>query len=447
MRNTFWNKRIPTLLGILLLVIGVAATSELTKNGVIFVSQASPAHTPENVRITNITDSSFAVSYTTAKAVPGFISFGKDQNPTTTATDDRSPSIDSGAAFSMHHITVKNVSPGTKYFFNITSGPDTFLNNEVLFEVSTAPTTESSSSNLSPINGKVITTGGQPPKEALVYVTTDNAQTLSTITKSDGSYTLSINALRNKNLNAFLELSATSVLKVLIVGDGAVSNISVLQKTTNPIPVTTLSQDYDFTTSTTRVASSSGQLGFPSFTVSNKNGVEPDIVTPKENQSFTDTRPTFRGTAQPNSNVTITIHSDENIEEKITSDSRGNWSFRPAAPLSPGEHTITITTSDQFGILKTISQTFTVHASGTTVTQSATPSATPTIVTATPAPTFTPTPTTTAVIPTAVVTQPPASKGGVVLEPGTPSIVLGIGAVVSTISGIVLFFLSGPSSL
>ena len=103
----------------------------------------------------------------------------------------------------------------------------------------------------------------------------------------------------------------------------------------------------------------------------------------------------------------------------MISDNNGSWSFRPSVPLSPGEHTITIETQDNFGILKTISQKFTVFASGAQVAESATPSATPAItITPTTTQAITPTvfisPSATPLItqiptiaPTVVVTIPP----------------------------------------
>ena len=73
MRNTIWQKRIPTLLGILFITIGIGITTYLIKTGVLFTTKAGPSEDPHNVRITNITDSSFTVSYTTANKVVGSV--------------------------------------------------------------------------------------------------------------------------------------------------------------------------------------------------------------------------------------------------------------------------------------------------------------------------------------------------------------------------------------
>src|SRR5581483_8558856 len=92
---------------------------------------------------------------------------------------------------------------------------------------------------------------------------------------------------------------------------------------------------------------------------------------------------------------------------------QGVWTFRPSTQLSPGNHTITITTKDASGVIRTITQQFVVFASGTQVSVSAPPSAsiTPSITpspppTALPTKTTTPTPTTITPTPTTVEVTP-----------------------------------------
>jgi len=100
----------------------------------------------------------------------------------------------------------------------------------------------------------------------------------------------------------------------------------------------------------------------------------------------------FSGTALPNGTVKITIHSDEGIEVTVTADGLGNWTYRPERELSPGEHTITISTKDSAGTTRFITRAFSIFEEGSQVTEAATPSATPTFSpTVTPVPTIVPT--------------------------------------------------------
>ncbi len=469
MNNSLWNKRIPTLLGVFLILIGIGVTSFLVQTGVLFETKASPGETPLEVRITNISDTSLSISYKTTVKTTGVITYDINSSLTTTQTalDDRDQKTGTPGLYFDHHITIKNMKPSTQYFFSITSGKDTYLNNDILFQVTTAPVLDEKPISQKPITGKIISPDGKPIEGAIIYLTIPDAQTLSTTTKSDGSYILPLTTVRTTNLNSYFTVSSDKVIQMMVIGNSLTSSITVLSSQTDPIPIITLSQNYDFTQSTQPTATTSASFNFPAYTATLSTTTEPSIQRPIKDESFTDQRPQFRGTALPNEDVVITIHSEEEIKTQVKTDSLGNWSYRPPTPLLPGSHTISISTRDKFGILKTITQSFTVYASGTQVEQSATPSATPKLTitpsvtvpvtptltptsfpTSTPPVTITLTPTPTlivAITPTAsvdqVVTQSP--KGGPPQSPGSVSIVnIGIIGFITTGIGLLLFLLS-----
>lgn len=459
MKKTIWDKRIPNLLGILLIVIGIGITSFFVNRGVQLVSRASPTETPLEIRISNVLDTSVTVSYTTIEPVPGIITYGKDKDFGQTAHDDKQQLGDT-KAYKNHHITIRNLSPATKYYFAIISGKSTFLKNTVPFEVTTGPTLASAPTQQPPISGKVLLLNSIAPQEAIVYLTIPGAQTISRTVKGDGTYIIPLNSIRNLNLSSYIEVSPNTTIQMLFVDETLKSTVAILPKLANPVPIVTLSKNYDFTIGNTSLTTDSAEAvadpkitGFPSFVateVARGAVADPKILTPTKNQGFSDQQPVFKGTATPNETVTITIHSTENIQAQIKTDTQGLWTFRPTSPLSPGQHTISIISRGKSGVLKTITQSFTVHAAGTQVTQTATPSATltPTLsptATPTPLPTSTPTPTI-VLIPTATPTpfQIATSKGGQKIEPpGSSSLIpVGIVALGTTLVGVLLFILT-----
>lgn len=477
MRKTIWDKRIPTLLGILLIAIGVGVTSFLVNKGIILTGQASPTTNPQNVRITNITDNSFTVSYNTDAQVMGSLIYGKDQNLGQTALDDRDQQTGTLINHKIHSITVRNLSSVTKYFFSITSGQDKFLNNGAPFETVTGGNVVNPPSEQKPIVGKVVMPDGNTPTEGIIYITTDKSQVISSLLRNDGTYLIPLNSVRGQDLASYLDFSTVNTLKMLIFGDSLSSNVSLSINQINPVPTITLSQNYDFATGMESVASSSAQQttaeSFPSPKPNgNVSSKAPQILTPQANQNFSDQQPIFKGTARPNETVKIIIHSDAQIQTQVTTDSSGNWSFRPTSALSPGEHTIYITALDASGILKTITQTFTVYASGSqvnpaanpptatpsplaTATPSPSPSATPTLTPVpTPIPTLAPTPTASATptltpvltpIPTVTPTPiasiaPPLAPGGNSPGPDGKIVMLGLLGGMLTIIGAFLLF-------
>src|ERR1035437_4722034 len=137
MKKKFWDRRIPTLFGILLITLGVGVTTFLVNQGVLFKSNASLTDQPQNVRITNVTDNSFTVSYETENKIMGSLNYGEDQKLGQPALDDRDQQTGNLTSYNIHNVTVRNLSPQKKYFFSITSGQETYVNNGQPFEVTT----------------------------------------------------------------------------------------------------------------------------------------------------------------------------------------------------------------------------------------------------------------------------------------------------------------------
>ncbi|MEK7534153.1 MAG: hypothetical protein AAB600_02335 [Patescibacteria group bacterium] len=268
MRNTFWDKRIPTLLSILLIGTSIVMTSILVKSSTVFVSRADITQTPQNVKITNILDTSFTVSYTTEVENIGSVNFGTDKNLGQTALDDR----DQGEGIrphKVHSFTLHYLKPATQYFFTITSGQNTFLNNNMPYETTTAPKPQITQITQTPITGKIVLPTGESPKEALVYAKVSKAQEISSLSKTDGTYLLALNSLLSQDLSSPVTLDKNNVIKMIITNGVLKSSVLLQGAQINTIPVITLSNDYDFTQKTAPTSSKSAVLlGFSSIVLS-----------------------------------------------------------------------------------------------------------------------------------------------------------------------------------
>lgn len=440
MNNSLWHKRIPTLLGLLLIIAGIAITTYLAGTGAIITTKASPSEVPQNVRITNITDASLTVSYTTEAQVVGSVNYGKDKTLGQITLDDRDNNGNISPRFA-HYITLKNLNPSTTYLFSITSGSNTYLKDEAPYEVSTGPAIGNYIDEDSLLKGSVVYPE-QNSKEAIVYITSEGSNTISALAEDDGNYSILLNVLRDKDLSSYFGFNENTVFDMLIIGQSITSNIKFTIPSEKILPPVTLSEDFDFMQGKFEVATQSAQEGFSSLTFQSETPVKlPQIITPEDNQNFVDSRPRFSGTATPNSIIDIEIHSDDNLKAQVFVDPRGNWSYRPPSSLSPGQHTIKIIARDASGILRTVSSVFTIFESGSQVAEAATPSASPSptippvssptptpILTLTP--TFTPTPTpiptsapTPVISPTITISPTPTP---IVTPPGNSLTLLGI---------------------
>ncbi len=414
MKKGFWNKRIPTILGLLLITIGIGVTSYFVNQGVFYIIKATPTDNPQEVRITNITDSTATVSFSTNGEAIGSINLGENKEALQKILDDKDQASGEINPKKIHSITARNLKPQTKYYFSITSGEETYLNEESFYELTTGAEIISEPPKQEPITGKILLPDGEKPNEAIIYATINDAQIISTVVKEDGTYILPLNSLRNKDLSSYFEFKENTNIKMTITGDGYSSNVLLSIGQINPVPPITLSKDYDFTTSLEPEASSSAKLeklpSFPASSTGKSVTSSLSITSPEDDQTFSDLKPEFKGKALPDEKVKIIINSENQIETEVTTDKYGNWSYRPDIELSPGEHTITIISTDTQGILRTITKSFTVYASGSLFSDTLSP--TPTITssitpTITQSPTITPTPTTepeTTISPTITIT-------------------------------------------
>ncbi|MDP3941754.1 MAG: Ig-like domain-containing protein [bacterium] len=409
MKRHFLNRRIPTILAILLLVGGLGFASYLANTSLKITSFASPDEKPQDIRITNITDTNFTITYTTAKAVLGSITYGTT-TPSQTAFDDRDKN-GAPTQYTAHEISVSSLKAKTTYVFSITSGASTFLDNGSLFNVTTGSVLENPPTSKT-ITGTILSEDSSPAIGTLVYLSLGkDGQVLSTLTDANGNYSLSLQNARTKNLDAFFMPSDDTKID-LIAKTNTVTSKTTFLAIDPSVPTITLPQNYDFTLGRTILlpSSSPDTVSFPVLDVNPVETTSVTIETPKTDEQFSDLQPEFTGTAAPSQEVEITIQSSEQ-KVTVTSSTNGSWSFRPETPLEPGQHTITIKTKDKNGLLRQITRSFIVLAEGSQFTE---PSVSPKQPSSTPTPGLT-TP------PTVPPTEPP-SPSPTVEETPTPEV-------------------------
>ena len=270
MRNPLLNKRIPTILAIGLVLLGIVLTTIVVRVQTSFKSNASNSEEPQNVKITNLSDDSFRITYQTDAATTGSINYGNSKQLGNTRLEDRSQNV--------HSITVEKLDPLTKYYLVIVSGQNTFLNNGVPFEISTGPNISSPSAMQTIIKGKLILPDGNAPNEVLVYLSSDNSQALSTTIEKNGEFNFSLKELRTNDLSSYFEFNEDTIFELLAMNNSLKSTVSFSLNETGLLPTITLSNDYNFTKDYVPNASSSAQSGFPSTIVKSEN-LKPQILT------------------------------------------------------------------------------------------------------------------------------------------------------------------------
>lgn len=424
MKNKFSQKRIPTVYAFAILFISIWVTLLLLKTSINIVGKASPQNQPENIFISNITDASATINYTTREKTSGAISL--DGESSNIFFDDRDNNSNHNATFYSHQIEITNLKAQSTYKFSIISEGEVFLDRGQKFTVTTGAVIDGVSQNQEKISGNVLLPNGDPGNDVLLKISSPSFQTISWITNASGNYQIPVSQIRNNSFDNLYDLKEGEEINFDIYYQDTKTNVKTIYKKGLIMPEIILSKNYNFLSENLEIVEGtpSAELKIPK-SISKQGEVR--IISPKENESFIDSQPLFRGSGIPGEKVKVTIRSQE-INEQTIVDSNGTWSFRPSTSLSPGEHLITIETRDSQGITRKLTQSFIVFGSGSQIAEPATPSATPTSL-PTQVPTTQPTATTAPIptlalptlSPTAIVQLPSSSASPTLVKRVTPA--------------------------
>jgi len=429
--------KIPTLIGIVVLVIGITTGVLLVSSKQIFRLGAQGTNPPKNVRISNITGDSFTATWTTQEESVSSLFWGSDRTNLTKLEIDEI----AGAGFT-HSTTVRGLTPQKIYYFIINSGDKEYDNNDIPWQVTTgAQLAQPEAPNI--ISGSVLTATGTPATNALIHIQVGGTSPLSTITSENGSWVITLSSLRTADLNSYHQINESAdIIEISAqAGPTGVSSAQIYTESAKPVPPLILGQVHDHKnlppSQTEEVPGANP--GLPSnndrssgfnvdYSVPESTPSAVTLVNIDEGETVSSVLPEFFGVGPPGIEIDITIESDP-MTASIDIDENGTWSWSPDENLDPGSHTISITWIDTEGILQSITKNFVVQASEVPVYE-ATPSALPTPEVATP--TASPIPTA-----TSAATPPPQPKSGI----AKPTLILyfmGMGLL--TISGAIVYF-------
>lgn len=409
MKRALSQRQIPTLLGLAILIAAlVGGIALFGQGGGVFAPRATAQTTPKNIKITNIKDTSFTVSFITDESTAGFVKYGTSADKLTfQASDDRDQLNGSVGQYNTHYITVRDLDPATQYYFTLgTASVPKTDNNGAPFQITTAPR----GGNLGAAQtayGTVNGPDGRPGDGAIVYMTMPGASELSALVKSSGSYAVPLSTARTEDLSGYINLDPTTTVTLFVQGT-SVNSTATAQTTlaeTEPIqtitlltgasgsstavetivqppssepPAQSLDAEIDGVTSgttddnpvsegtsltgLTAVADNTASPSSQESRLTDLTNVSPSATQTQNVQSAqtvdmtlpgaptveTD-KPTITGKAAPNAVITIQVNSDTQIVTQVQTDEHGNFTLPLSsgdASLEPGEHTVTITYTD-----------------------------------------------------------------------------------------------------
>ena len=416
----FKEKKIPTILGLLILIGGIAVSVFLTNQNTSLTSKASGNCKPQNPQITNITNNSVSIFFTTESACLSTLSVNNQiiQNEAVISTDQKSK---------IHYFDVNNLTASTEYIYSLIVDGKTYDESSYKFQTAVNIDGSIPSSNLA--WGRVFTPELKAAKKVVVFVNISGAFPLSALVTSSGNWNISLASTFNAPKTArFVPTGNTSEEIIVIDQDIKTTQINGNTSNNNPTPDIILGQNNFSNTSI--IYDTKTDTGSLSSVTPVSDSTNLDILNPKNNDSLSTEKPDFFGTGPKNSTVQIEVHSSTVYTGEVTVNDDGSWNWSPPADLEPGEHTITATVIEN-GIKKVITRNFTVLAADNALAYSASSSAITSVPTLAPTstPTSTPTPTISSKKITSTPTPTPTLKPTLTIVPTL------ISSPTSTISG------------
>lgn len=410
--------KVPTFIAVLFVfLIGIFFLRLFTKSS---IPSKAEKKTVRRVDIANLSANQATIYWQTDQKDVGWIIFGEKPTQLNKLAYDERDLAANKQRYLNHYVVLRELTAEKMYYFKLISNNEVISNGaQGVFSFKT-PKVNTDFKSREPAYGKVIEASGVPVGNAIVLVHIGNSFPLAALTKETGEWLVPLNSLYDKDTYQQLTPGNKDKVTIDIINDNKASQVTTDSSQISPLPQSViLGTNANFTTTNNVLSATTSQ------TAAEAPAREIDILYPRENALIPGYTPLIKGTALPNTDVFVTIHSATEISARVKTDSKGVWILQLPSPLSPGDHTISIRTTDKDGNVVTVERAFIIAKNGEQVLGAATAEPSITI------PTSTPTPTTQAYFtPTQAVTQKPPVSGGNIDVPvigASAFIIVGIG--------------------
>ncbi len=233
------NFKIPTLLGLAIIIFGISSGVFLVLQRQTTVSKAASEESPSAILITNLQDTTATISWKTKSKSVGLITYGVSTPKESTALDDRDTKKATDRF--QHYVTLKNLSPETTYQFKIVSSPQI---NPLNF--TTAPKSEIQN-GFKPLIG-TISLGEKAIEDGVVYLTAPDMYDQSALISTFGNFVIPLNATRTKDLKTIFQPSLNTIGTVKVVTeDGQLGSATINIENSDTLIPLKIGSNLDFT--------------------------------------------------------------------------------------------------------------------------------------------------------------------------------------------------------
>jgi hypothetical protein len=345
---------------------------------------------PDSIRITNVADNKFTVSWTTEVSTDGYVMYGKvGEKLASIGRDERDSLGDENGSYVTHYVTVTDLQPNMAYAFRIATnkGKNIYDNNGSPYSVTTAPTIATTPS-ADAIYGQVQQSSTLPADGAIVYVNMPGAAPASTLVKSSGAYTIPVSTLRTTDLTSYIKYDSQATVVTITVDQGkqqATADVGMTNAA--PVPLITMGKSHDFRTPVVVateseqppvVAELAQESASPSATAAPIFNVEPlgsvgettlvTITNPaKDGETISTSTPELMGKGPKATVLSLVVSSTaKTYKDTVAIASDGTWDWAPTTALADGNYTLSLAYIDSSGKETSVKRTFIISSKLTT---------------------------------------------------------------------------------
>lgn len=244
MKDFLSKFKIPTFLGLAIIISGITTGVLLNFKNQSIISQASADIKAQDITISNLSDDSVTISWQTSSPAASFVTLGTQNPNEITAMDQRDQTLqDSGPkSHSLHFVTIKNLLPKTTYQYKIVSGRES----SDTFSFTTA-TPLNNQSKLGPIIGSAVD-GSKDLSEGIAFLSISEATVQSALVKPGGHFLIPVSQIRKADLSESFEITEATVAKLTILASNGQATILFRPKEFEKgLPVISLGENLDLT--------------------------------------------------------------------------------------------------------------------------------------------------------------------------------------------------------
>ena len=308
-------------IGVILLIATIIPIAVWGMQKVLeYRSGASPTIKPQEVRVTDITDTSVTISWVTPDTnTEGYVIYGTGEKTDKFARDIRDVKAGSLNKYYTHYVTIDNLSAGTEYVYEIVSGSKKFgdpAGNRFSFKTIPGDLVGLYAPN--PILGMVDNAQGEA---AIVYVNLTEggvkSNVLSTLTNEEGNWEIDIARARSEDGTQKFSYTQETQVTVVAMG-GNKGGGSVIGKVSTPPEKLKITMTPNF--ETTNLLADSSQIDTDDEgTDINENPGDTDDTPPTDTEEPEETDTTLPSESPRYETVPWTnLPTDTTITQKTT---------------------------------------------------------------------------------------------------------------------------------